>query len=63
MPRGGLGIKVTWQYDSWDGAVSAYYDTIQAWQDALNHQDTKYYYGAAKQPGAVTKTVYRTLVR
>ncbi len=31
---------------------------VEAWEDAQNHQDTAYYYGAAKHPGAVTKTVY-----
>ena len=55
---GGLQIKVTWVYDSWDGTNSIYYDEVRAWEDASNHQDTKYYYGAAKHPSAVTKTVY-----
>jgi len=31
---------------------------VEAWEDAQNHQDTEYYYGAAKHPGAVTRTVY-----
>jgi len=31
---------------------------LEAWEDAQNHQDTEYVYGAAKHPGAVTKTVY-----
>ncbi|KPK80244.1 MAG: hypothetical protein AMJ81_12325 [Phycisphaerae bacterium SM23_33] len=31
---------------------------IEAWEDSQTHQDTEYYYGAAKHPGAVTKTTY-----
>ena len=54
----GLAIKVTWKYDEWDGTDEVYYDVIEAWEDAQNHQDTKYYYAAAKHPGAVTKTTY-----
>lgn len=49
---------MTWQYDDWDVGDEVYYDTIEAWEDAENHQDTEYYYGAAKHPGAVTETVY-----
>jgi len=56
--QGGLGIKVTWVCDTWDGTNSIYYDTIQAWKDAQNHEDTVYSYGAAKHPYAVTKTTY-----
>ena len=30
-----------------------FYDVIEAWEDAQNHQDTEYYYGAVKdQQGA-----------
>jgi YD repeat-containing protein len=56
--QGGLGIKVTWVYDTWDGTNSIYYDTIQAWKDAQSHEDTVYAYGAAKHPYAVTKSTY-----
>ncbi|MFO8006701.1 MAG: hypothetical protein R6V05_03100, partial [Candidatus Brocadiia bacterium] len=55
---GGEQIKTTWKFDQWDGTNEVYYDTIQAWEDDTNHQDTSYYYGAAKHPGKVTKTVY-----
>jgi YD repeat-containing protein len=56
--QGGLQIKTTWKYDQWDGVDEVFYDVIEAWEDAQNHQDTEYYYGAAKHPTAVTKTVY-----
>jgi YD repeat-containing protein len=53
-----LAIKTTWLYDQWDGGESVFYDVIQAWEDAENHQDTEYYYGADEHPSAVTKTTY-----
>jgi len=56
--QGGLAIKTTWQYDQWDGANEVYYDVIEAWEDAQNHQDTEYVYGAAKHPYKVTTTTY-----
>jgi len=56
--QGGLAIKTTWQYDQWDGTNEVYYDVIEAWEDAQNHQDTGYVYGAAKHPHKVTKTTY-----
>ncbi len=55
---GGLGIKTTWKYDQWDGMNMTYSDVVEAWEDATNHQDTEYYYGAAKHPGKVSKTTY-----
>jgi len=55
---GGLAIKTTWKYDEWDGTNEVYYDVIEAWEDAENHQDTEYVYGAAKHPNKVTKTTY-----
>jgi RHS repeat-associated protein len=55
---GGLQIKVTWKYDQWDGTNEVYYDVVEAWEDGSTHQDTKYVYGAAKHPGAVTVTTY-----
>ena len=56
--QGGLGVKVTWVYDQWDGTNSVYYETIQAWKNGQSHEDTVYTYGAAKHPYAVTKTTY-----
>jgi len=58
MAQGGLAVKTTWKCDQWDGTDSVYYDELEAWEDAQNHQDTGYVYGAAKHPYKVTKTTY-----